>query len=243
MLDTDSSTDSSLPSQQLALGLSLPDNALLETYYPGGNTQVLNHIKQAARGRGDRFLYIWGPLGSGCSHLLQGACHFANERGRSAMYLPLAQIHNRGPALLHSLERLDLVCLDDIQIIAANELWEEALFHLYNRIRESARTYCIIASQQTPKHSGIRLADLQSRLAWGVTYQVYPLEDEDKLKALNLRAKMRGLDLPSEVGHYILRRATRNMGELYQLLEKLDAASMAAQRRLTIPFIKSLNLF
>lgn len=239
MLDTELSTCS----QQLALNLGLPDNALLETYYPGDNTQVLTHIKQAARGKGDRFLYLWGPIGSGCSHLLQGACHFASEQGRSAMYLPLAQIHNRGPALLHSLERLDLVCLDDIQAVAANKLWEEALFHLYNRIREGVRTYCIIASQQTPKNSGIRLADLQSRLAWGVTYQVHPLSDEDKLKALNLRAKMRGLELPLEVGHYILRRAARNMGELYQLLEKLDAASMAAQRRLTIPFIKSLNLF
>ena len=230
-------------SQQLALGLNLPDNALLETYYPGENGQVLNHIKRMAQGRGDPFLYLWGPLGSGCSHLLQGACHFASELGRSAMYLPLAQIHNREPSLLHSLERLDLICLDDIQVIAGNSVWEEALFHLYNRIRDGARTHCVIAGQQSPKNSGITLADLQSRLAWGVTYQLHSLADEDKLKALHLRAKMRGLDLPFDVGHYILRRAARNMGELYQLLEKLDAASMAAQRRLTIPFIKSLNLF
>src|SRR5579871_3602537 len=150
--------------QQLTLGLSLPDNALLETYYPGANVQVLNHLKRTAQGKGEPFVYIWGPLGSGCSHLLQGACHFASDLGRSAMYLPLAQIKDSDPSLLHSLERLDLVCLDDIQAIAGNERWEEALFHLYNRIKDGGRTYCVIAAQQSPKNSGIRLADLQSRL-------------------------------------------------------------------------------
>lgn len=228
---------------QLTLGLTLPDNALLETYYPGDNTQVLMHIQQVAQGHGDFFLYIWGPLGSGCSHLLQGACHLASEQGRSAMYLPLDQVKTRGPRILHSLEQLDLVCLDDIQAIAGDKEWEQALFHLYNRIRDGAKTHCIIAGHQPPKHCGIQLPDLQSRLAWGVTYQLHALKDEDKFKALHLRAKMRGLTLPLDVGQYILRRAARNMGELYQVLEKLDAASMAAQRRLTIPFVKSLNLF
>lgn len=228
---------------QLTLELSLPDNALLETYYPGDNIQVLNHIKQAAQGKGDFFLYVWGPLGSGCSHLLQGACNIASDYGRSAMYLPLAQVKNRDPSILNSLEQLDLVCLDDIQVIAGNLAWEEALFHLYNRMRDGGKTHCVIAGQQSPKNSGIQLADLQSRLAWGVTYQLHPLSDEDKFKALHLRAKMRGLELPLDVGQYILRRAARNMGELYHLLEKLDAASMAAQRRLTIPFVKSLHLF
>lgn len=239
-------SDIKLPklSHQLALGLGLPDNALLETYYPGDNVQALTHIKKIARGEGEFFLYVWGNPGSGRSHLLQGACHLASERGRSAMYLPLAQIiHSQTPDILKQLEQLDLVCIDDIQVIAGNLIWEEALFHLYNRLRDGGRTHCVIAGSFPCNSLGIKLPDLRSRLAWGVTYQLHSLRDEDKFNALHLRAKMRGLELPLDVGQFILRRAARNMGELYQLLEKLDEASMAAQRRLTIPFIKSLNLF
>ncbi len=240
-------SDRKLPelNRQLALGLGLPDNALLDTYYPGDNVQALTHIKKIARGQGDFFLYLWGNPGSGCSHLLQGACHLASEMNRSSMYLPLAQLYQQAqsPDILKHLEQLDLVCLDDIQVIAGNCIWEEALFHLYNRLRDGGRTHCVIAGMHPCKSLGIQLPDLQSRLAWGVTYHLHLLGDEDKFNALHLRAKMRGLDLPLDVGQFILRRAARNMGELYQLLEKLDEASMAAQRRLTIPFVKSLNLF
>lgn len=228
---------------QLALSLTLPDNALLDTYYPGNNFQALEQVKKAAKGQDEFFIYLWGSEGAGCSHLLQGACGLASDFNRSAMYLPLAQLHPQGPGVLSALEQLDLVCIDDIQAIAGNKEWEEALFHLYNRIRDTKRAHCIIAGARAPKNAGIQLPDLQSRLAWGVTYHLHPLGDEDKFKALQLRAKMRGLELPEDVGNFILRRAARNMGELYHLLELLDEAAMKAKRRLTIPFVKSLGLF
>jgi len=244
-----SDTKLSKQSHQLALGLDLPDNALLDTYYPGNNKQALAHIKKMAQGLilqtpGDLFLYLWGASGSGRSHLLQGACNLASELNRSAMYLPMTEIiQQQNPDFLKHLEQLDLVCIDDIQIVAKNKIWEEALFHLYNRLRDKGRTYCVIAGSGPYKSLDIELADLQSRLGWGVTYHLHPLSDEEKFNALQLRAKTRGLELPLDVGQFILRRAARNMGELYQILEKLDKASMVAQRRLTIPFIKSLNLF
>ena len=48
----------------------------------------------------------------------------------------------------------------------------------------------------------------------------------------------RGLHLTDEVGRFILTRGARSMSALFDLLEQLDQASLQAQRKLTIPFLK-----
>ena len=86
---------------------------------------------------------------------------------------------------------------------------------------------------------GIKLADLQSRLSLALVFQLHDLSDEDKLRALQLRASRRGLQLSDEAGRYILTRGERTMSKLFAHLECLDQASLQAQRKLTIPFIKA----
>lgn len=226
--------------KQLPLGMGLRDDCTLDTYYPGTNLQVVAQIKEMALGKGEQFIYLWGRSGVGLSHLLQGACHFANLHQHSAIYLPLNELLTKQPEhVLDNAERLELVCLDEIQEIKGSHIWEEALFHLFNRLR-AVNHRLIVAAKVAPSALGIQLPDLQSRLSWGVTYQVHPLEDEALLGALQLRAKERGLELPNEVGVFLIRRCSRTMPELYRLLEELDKASLAAQRRLTVPFIKSV---
>ena len=88
------------------------------------------------------------------------------------------------------------------------------------------------------RDSGLTLPDLSSRLAWGVVFQLQNLDDQDKQQMLQLRAALRGLQLPDEVARYILSRGARGMGELFTALERLDQASLQAQHRLTIPFVK-----
>lgn len=225
---------------QLPLSLGLKDDKTLDTYYPGNNIQVMIQIKLMAQKEGELFVYVWGREGVGKTHLLQGACHWASNYQISAMYLSLPEItQQRTPAVLEGLERIELVCLDDIETIAGNDIWEEALFHFFNRSRAAGQRL-LIAGHTAPKSLPIKLADLHSRLTWGVTYQVHGLADEQLLEALQLRAKQRGLALSQEVGAFLIRRCTRSMPELYALLEQLDKASLAAQRRLTIPFIKAI---
>lgn len=228
--------------QQLPLGLMLQDDASLANYYPGSNDLAFQHVKQVASGKGEFFLYLWGSIGVGCTHLLQGACHFAVESGLSAMYLPLSNHSTFSVSTLQGLEQLDLVCLDDVQAIAGNKEWEEALFHLFNRMREREHTHLMVSSQMSPSGLNINLPDLKSRLSWGVVYHILPLNDEQKLHALKLRAKQRGLELPTEVGEYLIRRSVRSMQKLYETLEVLDKASLAAQRKLTVPFVKTVLL-
>jgi len=223
--------------QQLPLGVTLRDDLTLDTFYPGSNQEALHQIKNIARGIGEPFVYLWGRVGAGCTHLLQGACVEAAKFQRTAFYLSLDP--DIEMSRLEGLEQIDLVCLDHLDKVVAHARWEEAVFHLYNRIRQNNHRL-IIAASQPPQAIGVQLPDLRSRLSWGVVYPIHLLDDEELLAALKLRAVQRGLDLSDEIGHFLIRRCTRSMPQLYQMLETLDKAQLVAQRRLTIPFVKTV---
>ncbi|MFP6849574.1 MAG: DnaA regulatory inactivator Hda [Pseudomonas sp.] len=225
---------------QLPLGVRLRDDATFANYYPGANAAALGYVEclcGADAGWAESLIYLWGGEGVGRSHLLQAACLRFEQRGELAVYLPLAEVAEHGPALLDNLEHCELVCLDDLDAVAGRREWEEALFHLFNRLRDSGRRL-LLAANASPRELSIKLADLQSRLTLALVFQLQSLSDEDKLRALQLRASRRGLHLSDEVGRFILTRGERSMNALFELLERLDQASLQAQRKLTIPFLK-----
>jgi DnaA family protein len=225
--------------RQLTLPLQLQDNANFANFFAGENQLLLDYLKQFIRGQHDYYLYLWGHSGVGCSHLLQACCQDALEQGLTAVYIPLAYIKDFKASMLVGLETVSLVCLDDIQNIAANTEWEEAVFHLYNRIM-TAQNHLLIAGHSVPAELNIQLPDLSSRLASGVVTQIQTLTDEEKIMALQMRAKLRGFDLPHEVAEFLLHRFPRNFSILFDALEKMDKASLSAQRKLTVPFIKKV---
>lgn len=225
---------------QLPLGVRLRDDATFANYYPGANAAALGYVErlcEADAGWTESLMYLWGSDGVGRTHLLQAACLRFEQRGEQAVYLPLAEVVQHGPELLDNLEQCELVCLDDLDAIAGNAVWEEALFHLFNRLRDSGRRL-LLAAGASPRELLITLPDLKSRLTLALVFQLQTLSDEDKLRALQLRASRRGLHLTDEVGRFILTRGTRSMSALFELLEQLDQASLQAQRKLTIPFLK-----
>lgn len=224
---------------QLPLNIQLRDDATFSSFFIGDNQQVTQALMRFASGQDDPFLYLWGAKGAGKSHLLQATCNSANEKGVSAVYLPLQEWPMLSPSVLQGIEKIPLICLDDVEAIAGNAIWEEALFHAFNRIK-AVESRLLIAADCSPLTLPLKLPDLKSRLAWGTTYQLHRLSDEQKLQALMLRAKGRGLTLNPTVGQFLLSRCPRDMNELFRTLEVLDAASLAEQRRLTIPFIKQV---
>ncbi|MCT7358593.1 DnaA regulatory inactivator Hda [Thalassolituus pacificus] len=224
--------------QQLTLSVAVRDDARFANYYAGPNEQIVQSLQQQWTTHGEPYLYLWGAAGVGCSHLLQASCHYAEGLGHQSVYLPLDELVEYSPAVLDAMEQLPLVALDNIQAVAGRPDWEEGLFHLFNRIRDR-QGHLLIAANQGPGHIGVQLPDLSSRLSWGMVYQVEPLEDNDKVLALLLRAKRRGLNMSDEVARFILTRGPRDMQGLFDLLETLDQASLSAQRKLTIPFIKA----
>ena len=223
---------------QLPLGVRLRDDATFKNFYPGSNAVALGSVErlcQADAGWTENLIYLWGAAGVGRSHLLQAACLQMDQSDQQAVYLPLAELIEHGPDLLEGLEHCQLVCLDDLQVLAGRDDWQEALFHLFNRLRDQGQRL-LLSATTAPRELPLELADLRSRLSQALVFQLRELAEEDKLHALQLRASRRGLQMPDEVAAFILNRGTRSMNALFELLERLDQASLQAQRKLTIPF-------
>lgn len=224
---------------QLTLGVSLRDQATFDSYWPGSNIQLVQELLKSLEGTGERTIYWYGSGGLGRTHLLQACCHNANGRMEGSVYIPLAEWRHLSPDIFEGLETRQVVCMDDIHQIAGMPVWEEAFFHAYNRIRESGGTLFVTAGM-VPAALGFGLKDLVSRLAGGMIFQLQPLSDDEKLEMLIMRASRRGMVLSGEAGRFILTHCPRHMSTLCAALDALDRASLAAQRRLTIPFIKSV---
>ena len=159
---------------------------------------------------------------------------------KSAVYLPLMQLHTLGPALLDGMEEQPFLALDDIHAISENPLWEQALFHLYNRVRDRGQSTLIISGDTAPANIKLKLPDLRTRLSGGLVFQLHELDDDEKIKTLQRHAEKRGIELPTTVGQFLLNRCARNMHDLHSILDRLDQASLAAQRKITIPFVKTI---
>jgi len=228
---------------QLPLDIQLPDSATFANLVHGHNGEVLDHIRQRLSDNGagsdSQASYIFGVPGCGKSHLLQAACHALIDQSVATVYLPLREYEQFDPLMLEGLEQLVLVCIDDVDAIAGRRDWEDALFHLYNRM-QTVPGQLLLTGKAAPAELGLCLADLSSRLCWGWVFQLQLLNDNEKKQALQLRARTRGFTLPDEVGDYLLRYFPRDMHALFDLLDRLDAASLVEQRRLTVPFVKTV---
>lgn len=219
--------------QQIPLNLHLRAEATLDNFVAAGNEALLHTLGETD----ERYIYLWGEHACGKSHLLQALCHRAYQERQTAAYIPLQDEEISDAEILLGLESLELICIDDLHLIAGQAQWETGLFHLFNRVREN-NGRLIVAARSAPNKTQIQLADLVSRLNWGVVFQIATLQDQDKVEVLQLRARQLGLELSEEVVAYMLRRSPRDMASLFGLLTRLDTASLTEQRRLTIPFVR-----
>ena len=225
--------------QQLSLDLKLADFAVFDTFYAGSNAAVLHAVSKVAAESGQQVAWIWGAEGCGRSHLLQAAVVAAAATGAACAWLPLAADEDLSPGMLEGMGGLDLLCVDDVDTVAGDEEWERALFSVFEDLRNnSGRLLVTAAAPANEVPFGLR--DLASRLASGPTWKLQAMDDADRLAALQLRSHWRGLDLPDETGQFLLRRVERSSTALFALLDELDQAALTAQRRLTVPFVKSV---
>ena len=174
---------------QMALPVTLPDDETFASYFGGEDSLEVNHLKDSFSklAKTFQYTYLCGLGDSGKSHLLYATCIKAQERGLSNMLLSMREVIDFGPMVLDGLEALDVLCIDDVHLVAGNDAWEKALFNFFNRFNEPGKM----------------------------------------------------LVVSDECARFLLTRLSRDMRALLDVLDKLDHASMAAQRKLTIPFIKS----
>jgi DnaA family protein len=224
--------------RQIPLGVGLPDRAVFASFLAARNAQALEHVRQFADGGVGGLTWLCGPGGSGKTHLLQAACAAASERVRAG-YVPLAQVVALGVGVLEGLPQLECLCLDDIDRVVGEAAWERGIFGLLRELEESGGRL-LLAAQTPPSLLRWALADLGSRCAAGTVFQLHALGEDEQHAALQLRARLRGLELPDDTWQWLRRHYPRDMSSLYELLDTLDEASLAAQRRLTVPFIREV---
>nr|WP_322873912.1 MULTISPECIES: DnaA regulatory inactivator Hda [Marinobacter] len=223
----------------MTLGVRLRDDATFANYLGQRNALPARKLQALSEDANLPVIVVCGDSGTGKSHLLQAVCHHAEDLGLKALCLNLKELMPIGPRALQGMEAFARVCLDDIEAVLGDPHWEEALFHLFNRMLDNGHQL-IIAAGSPPGQLKVDLKDLASRLQHGVVLQLGLPRDEDRLLILGTRAERRGLVLPDDVSRFILRRASRHTGELLSILERLDERSLREQRRLTIPFVKAV---
>lgn len=224
---------------QLALGVRLRDEATFDNFLGARNRLAVGQVQALLASPACPVVYVCGATGTGKSHVLQAACHASEANGVHALCLSMTELVDHAPDMLDGLERFPLVCMDDLDCIQHRPAWQEAVFHIYNRLLDNG-CRLLLSATLTPTELALPLRDLDSRLRAAAVVQLLPPRDEDRLAILVARAERRGLVMNDEVAHYILRRASRHTGDLLGILDRLDDISLRAQRKLTVPFVKGV---
>ncbi|PKO46676.1 MAG: DnaA regulatory inactivator Hda [Betaproteobacteria bacterium HGW-Betaproteobacteria-22] len=199
--------------KQLLLDIQPSAPQTLDNFISGRNDEALHSLKQALTNVAEaRFIYLWGSKGSGKTHLLQACKRRAAEA------------------------KLPLHIADDVHNL--NEDAQIALFDQFNQLRATGGIL-ISSGIAAPTQMGLR-EDLATRLAWGLVYQLHPLTDEEKAKALKTHAQDRGMKLPDEVVDYCLRYLRRDLPTLMAVLDALDEWSLTEKKPVTVPMLKKL---
>lgn len=225
--------------EQIPIQFDIKAEQSFASFYIASHQQVIKHLTDTSCGQGDRQIFLWGAQGSGKSHLLQASCQQAFQHQRSTFYLLLEKHQLPPPEVLEGLESFDLVCIDNIENCAGESSWEQALFNFYNRNRENDHQL-IISADCPPGFLPLELPDLKTRMGWGITLKLQELNDAERIAALTCKAKHLGFEISPQVGQFLNKHYARDLPALWDLLPKLEQATLIAKRKLTVPFLKQV---
>jgi DnaA family protein len=224
---------------QLALGVQLSDTADFDSYFPGPNADAIALLTTYAGAAPGTGVLLFGAPATGKTHLLHALVRDAAARGLSVAYLPLGDLAADGPQILAGVEDRALIALDDVDAVIADQVWSLALLRLIDALRSTHRHFALSARAAPERIEGIA-ADLRTRLAACTVAGLKPLSDSQRGALLRSRAKTRGLELPDDVVRWLLSHLPRDPHTLIAALDRLDQASLAEQRRLTLPFVQQV---
>ena len=223
--------------KQIALDIDLGRGPTLHNFLPGPNAEAYQHLRLwvGSAVRSPVPMYLWGPEGSGKTHLLRAVAHAVSERGETLGWLD-AQVVEPPPFD----PRWRVILLDDVQDYSAVQ--QQAAFNWFvHAATPGDGPPCgVIAAGRLPP-TGLSLReDLRTRLGWGHVFQLQLLDETQCRAVLRQHAEGRGIFLKDDVMDFILARFSRDLGNLMALLDQLDSYALQTQRPLTIPLIKAM---
>ena len=225
---------------QLTLDLNLADKFDFSSFCVGSNAWSVDILKNMAAGHGERLVFVWGARGVGRTHILNAVCREASLHQQVSVYFSLSEFVMQSPlGLLTEITHIPIICIDDLHCIAGHPTWEEALFSLYNDVRDRGGRL-VISANAPPHRLPIVLQDLLSRLQAMLVFELHALTDIEKVQALKAYANHKSFDLSDEVIQFILTRGQWDMRALMNMLKKLEHESLVNHRKITIPFVKEI---
>ena len=220
---------------QIPLPVSISEYMTFETFHSSSNKVVIDSIKDDK----NKLLWIAGLQGSGKTHILQATINYMDNGINRLLYLPMRESKDFTPDILDNLDQFDLVAIDDIENVIGDFSWEEQLLILYEELIHT-KSKILISSSDTPQGLSFKLPDLASRFSLGLVDRLKPMNEEQMIEAISLHAKVRGFNLPQDVAKYLISRVPRDVSVLVDIIKLLDYESLSKQRKLTIPFIKTV---
>ena len=222
---------------QLALQFKLRNDSTFASYYPGKNTDLSSLLTDIITKDNRKSVQLFGSTGVGKTHLLHSVCNLSSYKGLTAVYIPLKEYITLDVQILDNLERLKLVCIDDIQVIVGDLAWEERLLNLYKGLELNGHNLVITSNIHYSKLNLLSTC-LKDKLLHGNIEEVVNLSNDEKIKVIQRHANCKGLDLMPTAAKFLLTKSCGNMHELFAMLDALDSASWIKQRKITVPFIK-----
>jgi DnaA family protein len=223
--------------QQIALDIGISHGPSVANFFAGPNVAALQHVqfwlgsKAASALRSPVPTYFWGPSGSGKSHLLKAAREGLREQGAVVGWLDSTVL---SPPEFD--ERWAAVVMDDVHLFTASQ--QHTAFNWFVHAQTLQRPV-LAAGEWSASELKLR-DDLRTRLGWGHVFGLQLLTEEQSRGVLRQAADARGLFLSDEVMDFTLRRFSRDLGSLMELLDLLDRYALETKRAITIPLIKSM---
>ncbi len=223
--------------QQLPLALAPPPAPTLDSFVPGSNGAVLQHLRSllAMPSATPTPVYVWGPSGSGKTHLLQGLAaaqtqHPPNTPEAVAWFTP----HTALP--WHLPQQSQLVVLDNCEALGTSA--QHAAFVLFNEA--TALSLPFVATGQLPPVDLPLRDDLRTRLGWGHVFALQPLSEQETHLALQAEAHRRGFSLDDGVTSFLMTRFARDLSHQMHLLAALDHYGLVKGRRVTVHLVRDM---
>ena len=221
--------------RQIPLDVSLSEYMTFETFYLGPNKAVVDSLRDEK----NQLIWLAGLEGFGKTHLLHAFINSHEHENKKVLYLPMSESQDFTPDILDNLAQYDLVAIDDIENIIGDMTWEEQLLKFYED-SYSTRNKILITANDTPKGLNFLLPDLSSRFNLALIERLRPMNEDEMIKAILIHSKARGFDLPEDSAKYLINRVPRDVSVLIDMIKLLDYESLSMQRKLTIPFIKTV---
>jgi DnaA-homolog protein len=225
--------------KQLALDIGLPTGPSLQRFYAGRNGPVVDHIKAwvaNSNGASDPVpTYLWGESGAGKTHLLTAVRDMFREQGAQIGWMDAT---TGFPPEFD--DRWSAVLMDDVHLYTPMQQ-ARAFNWFVNAINppSGAQRWVLSGGDAPPASMKLR-DDLRSRLGWGHVFQLHVPNEVERREVLKTEAAARGVTLSADVVDYMLKRFSRDLASLMQLLDMLDEFALRNKRAITIPLLKTM---